>query len=79
MRPDVIDINDDVVVIKKRGINLVSTNEIIIPKRKIAGIKIRRHLLYADIEVIGYSSKVIGYLEAFSYADAKTIKEEILS
>ena len=79
LSPFFVDISDEYVTISRQYMSMFTTVETVITISKIAAVKIHRHLIGTNIEIIGYSPKAFALLQAFSYADAQLIKDIILN
>ena len=79
LRPYVVEITPVSVILRRRGENLISSEENVIPRNKIAGIQIHRHFIGTDIIINGYSSNTLIVLDAFSYSDAGKIKDLLMN
>lgn len=77
LRPYILEICNENLHAKRRNKNLVTSNEIIIPLNKIAGVKIYHHLIGTDIIIYGNSAKTLIVLIGFSFKSAKAIKKLI--
>lgn len=73
-RPDILTIENGVLIIKKRNSNLITSSEQIIPIRKVAGVKIEIHLIGTDIIFFSHSSELIAEVRGLSRSDALSIK-----
>lgn len=78
LRPDILSIEGDVLIVKKRNTNLLTNTERIIPVRKVAGVKIETHLIGTDIKIYGYSSELIAEVNGLCRSDAMKIKHYLL-
>jgi hypothetical protein len=74
LRPDILSIEGDVLIVKKRNTNLLTNTEKIIPLRKVAGVKIETHLIGTDIKIYGYSSELIAEVNGLSRSNALEIR-----
>jgi hypothetical protein len=74
LRPDILTIEGDVLIVKKRNTNLLTNTEKIIPIRKVAGIQIQSHLVGTDIKIYGYSSELIAEVRGLSRSNALEIR-----
>jgi hypothetical protein len=74
LRPDILTIENGVLIIKKRNSSLITSSEQIIPVRKVAGIKIQSHLIGTDFKFFSYSSELIAEVRGLSRSDALSIK-----
>lgn len=74
LRPDILTIKGDVLIVKKRNTNLLTNTEKIIPIRKVAGIQIQSHLIGTDVKIYGYSSELIAEVRGLSRSNALEIR-----